>query len=188
MRNKLFLSFLLFFISFPVYSKNTNLVLGTSINILNIDDPDYYFNNNEYFKSPSINVGLSYKTDQKFPIVISVFTNRLFLWSRNQEIISKKSGDVYLNKNKIIIDTFLLGYQIKQFIPSIFISNVNFEKKLYLKNALAGQSNQSSLLYGVVGNYFYNKNLSFTFGLIAPKKEFNLKKGFSLGFNYNFNL
>jgi len=170
----------------PVYADNLSLSLGTSVNILNISDPNYgYVSNSDQLKLSSLNVGLNYF---KKPFVFTATTNRLLLQPSSRQMVSKKTEIGFENRTKTRADTFLIGYQIKQFVPGIFITNANVDKRLYRNDKLVGGTKQSALLWGVAGSYFYDKNLSFSAAILAPNEELGLETGLVLGINYNFNL
>lgn len=182
-KNKVILTFFLLFTGYPAYADNLTLSLGTSVNYLKINDPNYHYKSEP--KLNNINIGLNYIAK---PFVISATSNRFLLQETSQQIISKKNGVSFENRTRTTADILSVGYQVGRFIPSVFISNAQVYKSLYHNDTFLGKTKQSSFIYGLNVNYFYDNNLSFSTAILAPNKELGLETGIVLGINYNFNI
>ncbi len=180
---------LLFLDCHILYAGDLKGNVGTSANYLNINDDNYeYVSNSDQFKLSSISVGLSYKIDQKHPILISATTNRLFNQPTSRQVVNKKTGRSFENRTKTTADTLILGYQLNRFIPAVFISNVGVDKRLYRDNEQIDKTKQHTLLYGFQLTCFYDKALAFSAAFLAPNQELGLETGVVLTASYHFNL
>ena len=181
---KIALLLLLFSICSPILANDLTLSVGTSVNYLNINDKNYQYTDNE-LKLSGVNLGASYNFK---PIIISVFTNRLLLQQNSRQVISKKTGNSFENRTRTKAETLMVGYQVKRFIPAVFIANTNVDKALYKNDTLLRKTKQSALLCGANITYIYDKNFTFSTSIIAPNEELGLDSGLVFGVNYNFSL
>jgi hypothetical protein len=165
--------------------------IGVSYFYANINDSEYDFvNKYETIKSPrdqlkSISVGL-FKSYRDNNFNWSINTNRLFNNEIKRSVKRKSDNLIFQNETKITTDSFLLGYKIKRFNPSLIVSNIESSKFLYYNNSLVGYENKRAIVPGINLGYFATKNFVPSFSYILPNKELDLEGAFSLNINYIF--
>jgi len=129
---------------------------------------------------PFFNLGYS----QKFgDVILAAQTNRLSNIETNQKVFYK--GQKAKLQTSTISDTFLGGYKINQFMPSIFVSSVRVNRRLIIGKNTYDKKAQS-LVAGVNLGYFVNKNISVAAFIAAPNKALSLKTYTGFGLNYFF--
>lgn len=176
----------LLLLSTPALAKSS-ISIGTTMSFLKIDDPNFkYINNNDQLQLSSLNLGLHYQPN-KTAFVYSVLTNRILNRGVNRQVRSKNNNNIYTNTTKVIADTIMLGYQIRQFIPSVFLSNVNVDKAILINNVYKHDI-KNSFIWGINTTYYLTKNINLTSSIVMPNKKFNINTGIIFGANYIFNL
>lgn len=182
------LIFILLLFSFNARADNLKLLVGTSIDYFNINDPHYrYVNNTDQLEISSLNVGLSYRIVNTH-FVNSVTTNWFLNTPVSREVQSKSSGIDFESKSKTNYIADNIGYQIGKFTSGLFIAYTSINKKLYYQNSLVGQSNTHTAIYGATVSYSYNQDIKLCSSIVAPNKDLHIDTGFIFGVNYYFNI
>lgn len=188
MVNKLITIILFTFISInKAYSLDFHPLIGISSFYTNINDPNFHYTDKfNPIDAATINVGLSLNQNN---IILGITTNRLSHHLNNtsqRKVKNNKNGREYQNLTKTQTDSAYIGYQIKRFQPTIFITNANIEKSLYQNDTILSKTRQTAILYGVSLGYFLTKNIEALVIYIAPNKELYLESGFGAGINFIF--
>ena len=160
---------------------NAGFNIGTSLLYIDAKDPDYKYIDSYKPKLNSVSIGYN-KEVKRFNIGLS--TNRLLVRDVKRKVSC--SGQVCTNLTKVTHDSFHLGYRVGRYIPSIFVSNVNIVKSLYLNNNYLGVEENTIIAYGFGGSYLLNERINISINIIMPNKEIHMKKGLGLSINYNF--
>lgn len=180
---KISLILALIFFAHPLQAQSLTLQAGSSINYSNINNPNFKFKTDP-FPLSSITIGLMYQNDT--PFIYGISTN-IINQATNQEVTSRSSVKFNL-RSKTTANAAIVGYKIKNFIPSIFIANVKVDQLLSNDNVAFKKQTTYSLMYGLSISYYLTKDISVNFAIIAPNKELYLEAGGVFGLNYNFNL
>lgn len=176
---------LILFFLFPKISfANISYNIGTSLSFLNISDKYQYLHQSDQFQLTSLTTGINYNQN-KNPIIFSATTNRLLNRPSIREVIDNKNNK-FINKTKIVADTFLISYVYKNISTGLFISNVNLQKSIFYKGNLAGHKTNNIIATGLNINYFFDKNIYSSASILTPKKEIGLNSGLIVGLNYKF--
>lgn len=161
--------------------------IGTSISILNINDSDFnYTSDKDQLQISSINTGFLASEDDT-PFVFGLYTNRL-IYNRPsvRTVKSKADGQIYTNKVKSKVDTALIGYRYKKYIPAVFISNADVEKSVHDGGQEIGFKSNNTILYGLNLTYLYNKDFNGSVAILAPNEDLDIDAGVVFSINYNF--
>lgn len=160
---------------------NAGFNIGTSLLYTDIKDPKYRYIDSYTPKINSFNIGYNKEFNG---LNIGVSTNRLLTRDVKRKV--KCNGQTCINLTQVKHDTLHLGYRVQRYIPNIFISNVAIKKSLYLNDDRLGIQRNNIIVYGIGGNYLFNKNVIFGVSVLMPNKEIYLKKGLGLSINYSF--